>query len=124
VRLIENIRRLSDILHNTIYIGATLPSISRAALTFMQVAVRRIAVGGRKNMSKTLSREVIEELQRYKAGPVAPRLRRAEALDAPKISDRYNSDEISRLVAALIISTQQTLSDDARNSGPTRSIAA
>jgi ferric-dicitrate binding protein FerR (iron transport regulator) len=74
-------------------------------------------------MSKTLSREVIEELERYKAGPVAPRLRRPEALDRPKISDRYNSAEISRLVAALIMTTQQALSEETGK--PTsRSIAA
>jgi hypothetical protein len=75
-------------------------------------------------MSRTLSREVIEELERYKAGPVAaPKLRRPEALDRSKISDRYNSEEITRLVAALIMATQQALSEDAAKSA-TRSIAA
>ena len=73
-------------------------------------------------MSKTLSREVIEELQRYKLGPLPPRLRRSDAPSAPsvpnvpKISDRYNSAEISRLVAALILSTQQTLAEESRKS--------
>jgi hypothetical protein len=113
---VKNTRRLSDILHNTIYSGATLPSISRAALTFMQAAVQRIAIGGRTNMSKTLSREVLEELQRYKADLVAPTMRRPETLDRAKIGDRHSSDEISRLVAALIMSTQQALSEDARKS--------
>jgi uncharacterized pyridoxal phosphate-containing UPF0001 family protein len=75
-------------------------------------------------MSKTLSREVIEELQRYKAGPVAPRLKRSDAVDSPKIGHRYNSAEISRLVAALIMSTQQSLSEEARKQSSTRSIAA
>jgi hypothetical protein len=75
-------------------------------------------------MSKTLSREVIEELQRYKAGPVAPKLRRADAANGPKISDRYNSVEISRLVAALILSTQQALSDQGSKPSSTQSIAA
>jgi hypothetical protein len=54
-------------------------------------------------MSNVISREVIEELRRYKAGPVSkPKLRREGVALKPN-----NDDEISRLVAALVMAIQE-----------------
>jgi len=76
-------------------------------------------------MSKTLSREVIEELQRYKAGPApTPRLRRAGVLFEPPTADRYDPSDISRLLAALVISTQRSLAAEFRSSSESSSVAA
>jgi hypothetical protein len=58
---------------------------------------------GAQNMSNVISREVIEELRRQKTGPSpTPKLRREGA------SLKANGpDEISRLVAALIMAIQE-----------------
>jgi len=76
-------------------------------------------------MSKTLSREVIEELQRYKAGPApTPRLRRADVVFEPQGADRCGSSDISRLLAALVISTQRSLAAEFQKSSASSSLAA
>jgi hypothetical protein len=63
-------------------------------------------------MPKTLSREVIEELQRYKEAPAsdAVKLRRPVVQSAPDANSSYSAADISRVVAALILSTQRRLS--------------
>lgn len=76
-------------------------------------------------MSKTLSREVIEELQRYKAGPTpAPRLRRSGVVLEPLSAERIERADISQVLAALVMSTQQTLAAESLRSSATSSLAA
>jgi hypothetical protein len=78
-------------------------------------------------MSKTLSREVIEELERYKAGPAPrPRLRRSEVLIEAnaEAAARSESADISQLVAALVMTTQQTLAAELRKPSVSSSLAA
>jgi hypothetical protein len=75
-------------------------------------------------MSKTLSREVIQELQRYKAGPAPrPRLRRSDVVIEAK-ADRHESADISQLLAALVMSTQQTLAAELRQPSASSSLVA
>jgi len=77
-------------------------------------------------MRKTLSREVIEELQRYKASsaPAPVRLRRPVAPSAQGATASYSAADISRVVAALILSTQRRLSANAGGSSTPSSRAS
>ena len=70
---------------------------------FEKRCVRNTAKDWSPNMSNVISREVIEELRRYKAGPASkPKLRREGVALKPN-----NDDEISRLVAALVMAIQE-----------------
>ena len=54
-------------------------------------------------MSSVISREIIEELRRQKAGQARPKLRREGVRFTPT-----NSDEIARLVGALVMAMGQS----------------
>jgi hypothetical protein len=93
---------------NPRYPAATVLADGEPALRVLQTAPEKIVKKWSANMSNVISLEVIEELRRQKAGPApAPAVGRETAQFKPNAPD-----EISRLIAALIMNIQQDQPSD------------
>jgi predicted nucleic acid-binding protein len=86
------------------YPAATVPADRKAILRIPQTALEKMHSKRRSaNMSNVVSQEVIEELRRQKAGPASTENLKRETTQLKPDA----SDEISRLIAALIMNIQQ-----------------